>query len=68
MNFTTHQVYSEITPYIESIFHYRDFMPDHSIEKVVPTGHVFLIFELDGYTRHTYDNDSLKENASYTKA
>ena len=43
-------------------------MPDHSIEKVVPTGHVFLIFELDGYTRHTYDNDSLKENASYTKA
>ena len=43
-------------------------MPDHSIEKVVPTGHVFLIFELDGYTRHTYDNDSLKENASYTRA
>jgi hypothetical protein len=43
-------------------------VPAQSKERVVPTSHVFLIFELDGYTRHTYDNDSLKENASYSKA
>lgn len=68
MKFSTYQTCAEIAPYIESIFHYRDFVPDHSIERVVPTGHVFLIFELDGYVRHTYDNDSLQENASYTRA
>lgn len=53
--------------HIETIFYYKDFMPDHSIERVVPTGHIFLIFELDGFTRHTYNNDILKPNGSFTK-
>ncbi len=42
-------------------------MPDHSIERVVPTGHVFIIFELDGFERNTFDNESLKPNNSYRK-
>ncbi len=54
--------------YIESIFHLKDFQPDHSIERVVPTGHVFVIFEFDGFTRHTYDNETLEPNADYTQA
>lgn len=43
-------------------------MPDHSIERVVPTGHAFLIFELDNLPRHTYHNDTLKEKNKFTKA
>jgi len=53
---------------IESILHFRGFQPDHSIERVVPTGHVFAIFELDGFERHTFDNETLDENASFQKA
>ena len=53
---------------IESIFHFTGFEPDHSIERVVPTGHSFVIFELDDMERHTFDNDTLKPNASYRKA
>ncbi|MBO6659004.1 MAG: AraC family transcriptional regulator [Pseudomonadales bacterium] len=68
MNFTPYQPSATISPYIESIFHYSEFYPDHSIERVVPTGHLFIIFELDGITRYTYDANSLKPNAEFSKA
>ena len=68
MDSATHQVCAEITPYIWNIFHYQDFVPDHSIKRIVPTGHVFLILGLDGCERHTFDNNRLKENASYSEA
>ena len=55
--FDTATLESELTPFIESIFHYSDFVPEHSVERVVPTGHVFLLFELDGFERHTFDDD-----------
>ena len=68
MIFTPHEPGAQIAPYIESIFHYEKFVPDHSIERVVPTGHVFIIFELDGIERHTFDNETLKPNANFTHA
>ena len=68
MIFETHTPQESIAPYIQSIFHYKHLMPDHSIERVVPTGHVFLLFELDGITRNTFDNESLKPNANFSKA
>ncbi|MFT6865814.1 MAG: hypothetical protein ACJA08_000639 [Cyclobacteriaceae bacterium] len=42
-------------------------MPDHSVEHVVPTGQIFIIFELDGFTRNTFDNKILKSNNTFTK-
>lgn len=68
MIFTPHEPGAQIAPYIESIFHYEKFVPDHSIERVVPTGHVFIIFELDGIERHTFDDETLKPNANFTQA
>ncbi len=68
MIFETHQLNGPISEYIESIFHFKDFMPDHSIERVIPTGHVFIIFELDNIPRKTFDNTTLKPNKTYTKA
>lgn len=68
MIFEPHQLEAPFAKYIESIFHFKDFVPDHSIERVIPTGHLFLIFELDGFERNTFDNESLKPNATYTKA
>ena len=66
--FETFAVPAPFDQYVESVFHFKHFQPDHAIERVVPTGHVFVIFELDGFTRHTYDNTTLKPNADYTKA
>ena len=67
MYFKTHTLEGEISNYIESIFHVKNFMPDHSIERVVPTGHLFVIFELDGFKRNTFDNETLKPINSFTK-
>jgi len=63
--FETHILEKPLANYIESIFYYKGFKPDHSIERVVPTGHVFIIFELDGFEYHTFDRETLKPNGSY---
>ena len=67
MIFENHIIEKPLAPYIESIFYYKGFKPDHSIERVVPTGHVFIIFELDGLEYHTYDRETLKINGTYKK-
>ena len=68
MLFETHETGHKAADLIESIFHFKGFEPDHSIERVVPTGHVFVIFELDDMQRHTYDNETLVPNADFRKA
>lgn len=68
MIFENHIIEKPLAPFIESIFYYKGFKPDHSIERVVPTGHVFIIFELDGLEYHTYDRETLKINGTYKKA
>ncbi len=68
MIFETHSLSEPLSSYIESVFHFKDFVPDHSIERVVPTGHVFIIFELDGMKRNTFDNETLKPNQTFTNA
>ncbi len=66
--FETHPLSDPLATYIESIFYYKDFIPQHTIERVVPTGHVFILFELDGIPRNTFDPKTLQANATYTKA
>ena len=34
----------------------------------MPTGHIFIVSELDGIERNTFDNETLKPNASYRNA
>ncbi|NER13669.1 helix-turn-helix domain-containing protein [Leptobacterium flavescens] len=53
--------------FVETFIYFKDFMPDHSIERVIPTGHIFIIFELDGMERNTFDNDTLKPNNTFRK-
>ncbi|WP_405236022.1 helix-turn-helix domain-containing protein [Lentisalinibacter orientalis] len=65
MDIAFHTPAAPVDSHVETLFHYRGWQPDHSIERVVPSGHVFLIFELDGIERHTYDNDTLKPTASF---
>ena len=67
MIFETHNPDPRIAPYIEAIFHYKNFVPDHSVERVVPTGHMFILFELDGFVRNTFDNVTLEPNAEYSR-
>lgn len=68
MTFNQHQLSSSLASFVEAIFHFKNFVPNHSLERVVPTGHVFLIFELDGFPRHTFDNQDLQINNTFTEA
>ncbi|WP_179018472.1 helix-turn-helix domain-containing protein [Winogradskyella forsetii] len=65
MIYNQHLLKAPLKDFIESIFYFKGFTPDHSIERVVPTGHVFILFELDGIERHTYDRETLKPNGTY---
>lgn len=68
MIFENHEISPDLQAYVEAIFHFKGFQPDHSIERVVPTGHIFLIFELDGIPRNTFDNDTLAPQQTFTEA
>ena len=57
MTFENHKISSPLDKYIESIFYYKDFVPEHNIEKVIPTGNIFILIELDGFERKTFDNE-----------
>lgn len=67
MIFNTHTLTPPLDSYLESMFHFKGFVPEHSLERVVPTGHVFILFELDGIERNRFENDSLKPIQSFTK-
>lgn len=60
MIFETHKPNSSFGKHIESFMYFKDFIPEHSLERVIPTGHVFIIFELDNIIRNTFDNVTLE--------
>lgn len=66
MIFKHYQLSESLSKYLETIFYHKGYMPQHSIEKVVPTGNVFIIFEFDGFERKTYDQN-LQPNGHFTK-
>lgn len=53
--------------YIESLIYYKGYVPEHSIEKVIPDGTINLVFELDGFTRNVFDNETLEPKQEFTK-
>ncbi len=57
-----------LADYIDSIFYFEGLSPDHSRERLVPTGNSFLLFELDGIPRHTLTNDGEEILNTYTKS
>jgi AraC-like DNA-binding protein len=67
MIFVPYQLPSTLNKNIESIFYIKDLVPNHSIERIVPTGHIFVIFELDDILRSTFDNETLKPLNTYSK-
>lgn len=68
MHFANHIPAESLAPYIDSLFHFQHFQPDHSLERVVPDGHTYLIFELDGMTRSVFDNQTLQPRQQFTRA
>lgn len=68
MIFNSHTLLPRSANFIESIFHFSGLTPEHSIERVVPTGHIFILFELDNVPRNTFANETLEIKNTYNKA
>ena len=68
MIFEMHQPQAPLDSYCAQFIYYKDFQPQHRIERVVPDGSIYLIFELDGITRNVFDNETLKPIAEYKEA
>ncbi len=58
---------AELEEYIECFIYFKGYTPEHSIEKVIPDGSINLIFELDGYERNVFDNETLTPKQTFTK-
>ena len=67
MTFLNHTLPERLNEFVESIFYYKDLMPDHTVERVIPTGHSYIIFELDDIPRNTFENETLEPNDTFTK-
>ncbi len=46
--------------FVETIFHLKDYQPDHSIERIVPDSRSSLVIELDGQDRYVADNETFE--------
>ena len=66
MIFEQYHLPTNLNNYIESILYFKELNPNHSIERIVPTGHVFVVFELDNIPRNTYDNNTLRPLETFT--
>ncbi len=47
--------------FIESLYYYTGFTPEHSIDRFLPDGYVQIIFDLTDYPKYIYDNHTFKE-------
>ncbi len=54
--------------FIEVIIYFKGYTPEHSLEKVVPDGSSYLLIELDGMPRHTFDTVTGEKKGEFTKA
>ena len=68
MIYTNHPVIDSLSRHVGNIFHFKDFIPNHEFERVVPSGSFFIILELDGFTRYLLDNETLNPYAKFSKA
>ncbi|MBK7223493.1 MAG: AraC family transcriptional regulator [Saprospiraceae bacterium] len=68
MVFERYPIPETLEKHIESILYFKGLIPDHSIERIVPTGHVFIVFELDNIPRNTFDNKTLEPLHTFSKA
>jgi AraC-like DNA-binding protein len=58
------QVYTPSFPlshFIENFIYYKDYNPEHSIERLLPDGNVTLIIDLTENPKAIFDNETLKE-------
>ncbi|MFN8256324.1 MAG: AraC family transcriptional regulator [Bacteroidales bacterium] len=47
--------------FIEHFVYYKGYNPEHSVDRFLPDGYTYVVFDLTDYPKYIYDNNSLKE-------
>ena len=47
--------------FVESLFYYKGYNPDHSMDRFLPDCNVYVVIDLTDYPKFIYDNHTLKE-------
>lgn len=47
--------------FIERFIYYQGYQPDHSLDRFLPDGYAYVVFDLTDYPKYIYDNHTFKE-------
>jgi AraC-like DNA-binding protein len=59
--YQTHTPAFPLCNFIESFVYYKGYNPDHSVDRFLPDGYCYVVFDLTDYPKYIYDNHTLKE-------
>lgn len=67
VDFTARPPASPLDRHVELLWHYSDYMPDHTLEKLLPDGAVELIIDLTDFPKRLHDPVDLRLKRLYRK-
>lgn len=50
-----------LNQFVESFVYYKGYNPVHSVDRFLPDGYAYIVFDLTDYPKFIYDNHTLKE-------
>lgn len=61
MIYDTHIPTFPLSDYIEQFVYYKGYNPEHTIDRFLPDGYIYVVIDLTDYPKYIYDNHTLKE-------
>lgn len=68
MLFISHIPSFPLCHFIESLYYFEGFTPEHSIDRFLPDGNIHVIIDLTDIPKYIYDNDTLEEKQAFSRA
>lgn len=61
MIYKTYTPLFPLSQFVESFVYYKGYNPSHSVDRFLPDGYTYVVFDLTDYPKFIYDNHTLKE-------
>ena len=68
MRLSTFEPPPPLDGHVAELVHYAGYRPEHTVQRLVPDGCAYLVFELDGMPRRVFDDATLAPVASFRGA
>lgn len=61
MIYEIHQPAFPLNQYVERFVYYKDYQPQHSLERFLPDGYTYVVFDFTEHPKYIFDNHTFKE-------